>query len=573
MPIGWPVTAKPIPQTSITAQPPITWWSWVRPHAPALGLALVLMLIQSLATLAQPWVGGLLAQRLIQAQSINGLLTVLFLLVTAQAVLGYITFVQLQRVRARLVAEAGSQVYAHLQALPLGWHAERQRGDVLALLMGDVHRLGEFVTATLLPLVPLLLTFFGAVLVMWRLAPLIAVATVILLPLLFLFMKLAGRRLRPLGQATMQAWAEQSALATQNLELLPVVKAFATGTAEAERYRRAAGRVAEAELRQVRWQGVIQPLVQIVGAGGVLLLLGLAGRQILAGQLQVGALVSVFLYGLVLLQPLGQLAHLYGQWQTARGAARRLGEVLRTPPESDTGTLEALPRQADIEFSDVWFAYPGRPPVFQGFSLHIKAGETVAITGPNGAGKSTLAQLLLRLYEPQRGTISIGGIPLGRFRLDALRGQIGLVSQQVLLFNASVRDNIAYGCADADQARLERAARAARAHEFIQALPQGYDTVIGDQGVKLSGGQRQRLALARALLKDPPILILDEATAMFDPAGEAEFISACREILKTRTVLLITHRPASLALADRVLRLDGGRIEKISAQDARLSCN
>ncbi len=201
--------------------------------------------------------------------------------------------------------------------------------------------------------------------------------------------------------------------------------------------------------------------------------------------------------------------------------------------------------------------------MFEDFSLRIRAGETVAITGPNGAGKSTLAHLLLRLVEPRAGSISIGGTPLGRFRLAALRGQIGLVPQQVLLFNATVRDNIAYGYADAGQDEIERAAYAARAHAFIQALPQGYDTVIGDQGVRLSGGQRQRIALARALLKDPPILILDEATAMFDPAGEAEFIAECHAVLRERTVLLITHRPASLALADRVIRLADGRWEKV----------
>jgi subfamily B ATP-binding cassette protein MsbA len=167
--------------------------------------------------------------------------------------------------------------------------------------------------------------------------------------------------------------------------------------------------------------------------------------------------------------------------------------------------------------------------------------------------------LLLRLVEPQGGSVTIGGIDLREFRLQALRGQIGLVAQQVMLFNASVRDNIAYGRVDASQDAIEHAAQAARAHDFITQLPQGYDTVIGDQGVKLSGGQKQRIALARALLKDPPILILDEATAMFDPAGELEFIDECREVLANRTVILITHRPASLALADRVVRLEGGR--------------
>ncbi len=539
------------------------WGPWLRPQLPALSLALLLMLAQSVATLLQPWLGGQVAGRLLQAQGISTLLWALFGLFAAQALLGYLVAVQSQKVSSRLVAEAGSRLHAHLQALPLGWHAERRRGDVLALLTGDIHRLGEFIVAVALPLLPLLLTFLGALLVMWRLAPLIALAIACLLPLLFVLLKLAGRRLRPLGQASMQAWADQSALAAQQLELLPVVKAFATGELEARRYREGAHRLSAAEVRQVSWQGAILPLVQVAGAGVVLLLLGLAGREVVSGQLQVSHLVSVFLYGLVLVNPIGQLANVYGRTQAARGATRRLHEVLQAAPEPDASDVETIPADGDILFDRVAFAHPGRPPLFEDFSLRIRAGETVAITGPNGAGKSTLAHLLLRLVEPRAGSISIGGTPLGRFRLAALRGQIGLVPQQVLLFNATVRDNIAYGYADAGQDEIERAAYAARAHAFIQALPQGYDTVIGDQGVRLSGGQRQRIALARALLKDPPILILDEATAMFDPAGEAEFIAECHAVLRERTVLLITHRPASLALADRVIRLADGRWEKV----------
>jgi len=188
----------------------------------------------------------------------------------------------------------------------------------------------------------------------------------------------------------------------------------------------------------------------------------------------------------------------------------------------------------------------------------------VALTGPNGAGKSTLVHLVLRLLEPQAGRIAIDGIDVRDFRLSALREGVGLVAQQVMLFNASVLDNIAYGRADATPAQVEAAARAARAHDFVAALPQGYATVVGDQGVRLSGGQKQRISLARALLKDPPILVLDEATAMFDPEGEAEFIAECHEVLKQRTVILITHRPASLALADRILRLDGGSLADVN---------
>ncbi len=216
--------------------------------------------------------------------------------------------------------------------------------------------------------------------------------------------------------------------------------------------------------------------------------------------------------------------------------------------------------KGELAFEKVGYGYPGRESVLDNLDLHISAGETVGITGVNGAGKSTLIHLLLRFVDPDAGRVLLDGHDLREFALRNLRGHIGLVSQNVLLFNASVRDNIAYGNVAATQQEIEDAARAARADDFVMALPEGYATLVGDQGIRLSGGEKQRIALARALLKNPAVLILDEATAMFDPTGEREFIEECHEMLKQRTVLLITHRPASLALADRVLRMEQGRL-------------
>lgn len=534
--------------------------SVLRPHAAALLVAVLLMLLQSAATLAQPWVGGQLTDRLSFNQGIGGLLWVLFALISAQALLGYVVATQLQAVSGRLMADAGVALYGHLQQLPLDWHHARERGDVLALLTGDVWRLGNYVTGTLVPVVPLLFTFVGALVMMLRMSPKIAIAIGVLTPVLFIGLRLVGRRLRPLSHRAMQAWADQSSQSERNLSMLPVIKAFATEEAELGRYRERAESVRTLDLQRAWLEGAISPAVQVLGAGTVLLLLGVGGSQVVDRQMSLGSLVSLFLYGLVLVSPVSQLARMYGSTMAARGTAQRVLSALAAEPERDTGDLGFDGVRGEVAFEDVTFGYPGRPLLFEGLSLRVGAGETVALTGPNGAGKSTLVHLLLRLMEPQAGRVTIDGADVRDYRLGALREGIGLVSQQVLLFNATVAENIAYGRPEAGTEQIEAAARAARAHDFVEALPDGYQTVVGDQGVRLSGGQKQRIALARALLKDPPILILDEATAMFDPRGEEEFIAECGELLRQRTVILITHRPASLALADRVLQLDAGRL-------------
>ena len=540
----------------------------LRPHRAALALSLLLMLVQSTATLAQPWLGGVLTSRLVFGQGFGNLLWVLFGLIVAQQVLGYLVAVQLQTVSGHLVADAGSLVYRHLQTLPLEWHQARERGDVLSLLSGDVYRLGMFVTSTLLPLIPLLFTLVGALAMMLRVAPGIALAIAVLMPLLFVLLRLVGRHLRPLSHRSMQAWAEQTALAEQNLTMLPVIKSYTSEPAEAARYAQRTEAVRAVDLRLGRLDGAIAPVVHILGAGTILLLLGMASERIAGATMAIGDLVSLFLYGMVLVNPVSQLARVYGAIQSVRGTTQRLRQALGEAPETDAGTRDVAGRAPEIAFEGVDFAYPGREPLLQGFDLRIAAGETVALTGPNGAGKSTLVHLLLRLLEPDAGRVAIDGVDVRDYRLEALREGIGLVAQQVMLFNASIAENIAYGRAGAAPAQIEAAARAARAHDFVAALPQGYATVVGDQGVRLSGGQKQRIALARALLKNPAILVLDEATAMFDPQGEAEFIAECHEVLKQRTVLMITHRPASLALADTIYHLDGGRLSRVAAGEA-----
>jgi ATP-binding cassette subfamily B protein len=534
---------------------------YITPHVTILLLVLILLIADSMAALAQPWIAGKLASAVLGSGGIDlDMITRVLLLwlgiISLKAFLNFGNGYLVGATGEKMAAQLRKRVYEHMQVLPIAYFQMRKPGESLSLLSNDAMIISNFVTTTLVSLLPLLLTFFGAFYIMTQLDFQIAMVSVLLLPVYYVAMKLIGRKIRPIATDWVHAWSRMISLVEENLGMLPAIKSFRREKVEAQRFDSRNSELLTLSTRQILVQSIMAPSVSLLAGAGMLLLLWLGIQHIISQEITTADLVSLLLYAMLMTRPISGLANVYGQVQRTSGAAERLVDFFAEQPEPPEVPLPPLENvKGHIQFERVNFSYPGRQPLLEDMDLEIRTGETIALTGENGSGKSTLAYLLLRFIKPNSGRITIDGHDISQYSLDSIRDSVGLVAQNTLLLNGSVAENIAYGHYKASKEDIERAARTAGAHEFIKQLPDGYDTAIGDQGIRLSGGQRQRVSLARTLLTDPPILILDEATAMFDPQGEEDFIVECKDLLEKRTVILISHRPASLALANRVVKL------------------
>lgn len=545
-------------------------WRRAKQFRGELALISILSLFGSAVTLTIPWLAGQLLGGVVEGATASVTNTLALLIVALVSLTAFTIAANIasQVASLRILTRLRLEAYEHVQLMPMEFHDREKNGDLLALMTYEVGNLSSFLASTLTNVPSMVATAGGAIIVLFLLDPAMALVVPILVPVFYVLMKLVGRRMRIIAGKVRQAEVALISQADSDLNMLPAIKAFAGEEHHRSRYFEAAENSRRLSIARARISAFISPIVGLIAALAAIGLLIWGSGQLESGAQTPSELFAFLLYAALLTRPIGGLADIYGQFQIARGTLARLEAVLTMDTESGYREGKSIERaKGAIDFGAVTFGYPGRPTVLDGLSLSITPGEIVALTGDNGVGKSTLVRLLLRFYHPQAGRITLDGSDIADIQLQELRRQFGYVPQRALLFNGTIRDNVTFGqISESDAAQeqaIERALQLAQASEFIAELPQGIETEIGDDGVRLSGGQRQRIALARALLRDPPIYILDEATSMYDLESEAEFVEDCLEALQDRTVIIITHRPASLALADRVLKVTESGVSEV----------
>ena len=465
----------------------------------------------------------------------------------------------------RVVADIRCDVFGHVLSLDPLFYEETRVGEVLSRLTTDTTLLQSVVGSQVSVALRNLLLFLGGTAMLVITSPRLTGFVFLVVPLVVVPIILLGRRVRRLSRASQDRVADVGAFIDETLNAIRIVQSFGHEQIDRQRFT---GRVSDAfatAVRRIRMRAFLTAIVMMLVFGSVGVILWLGGHDVLAGRITAGELSAFVFYAVVVAGSVGAISEVIGDLQRAAGASERLMELLATPPGLvSPADPVALPQPATgaVSFEDVTFAYPSRPDTsaIQNFVLDVRAGETVALVGPSGAGKSTVFQLLLRFYDPVAGRIRFDGVDLRDADLAALRAGIAIVPQDAVIFAADAWENIGYGRPGATRDEIRAAAEAAHATEFIEALPDGFDSFLGEKGVRLSGGQRQRIAIARAILRNAPLLLLDEATSALDAESERIVQKALDHLMTGRTTLVIAHRLATVLKADRIVVMDRGCI-------------
>jgi ATP-binding cassette subfamily B protein len=455
-----------------------------------------------------------------------------------------------------------NRMYAHLQSLELGFFDSQQTGQLMSRSTVDLQAVRFFLGYGLIFILQSALTILIAAGVMLAVNPGLAVVALAPVPFVVMIAARYGRLNRPASQEVQQRIAELTAEAEENVSGVRVVKAFAQEARQMARFRGAVQRVFDQSMVSTKLRAFYNPFIGFLPQLGLAALLLVGGRQAINGSITIGEFVAFYGYVVMLTSPMRMLGIALGMAQRAVASGARVFEILdRAPRMSAPAGAPPLPEgRGAVRFDHITFAYEGADPVLREVSLEVEAGETVALVGATGSGKTTLAALVPRLYDPIEGRVLIDGADVSEVDLESLRREIALVSDDAFLFSATLRENIAYARPDATEAELRAAAARAGLAEFVESLPEGYETRVGERGLTLSGGQRQRVAIARALVANPRILILDDATSSVDATTESRIKEALREVMEGRTTFVIAHRLSTISLADEIVVLEDGRV-------------
>ena len=544
--------------------------AYLRPYRGRMTIAVISLVFGSILGLVFPWIMQNLVDTVFNQgdlAELNRITVVLIITFLVRSIFYYFQGYSLSYVGERIVVDLRNQLYQHLHELSLRFFADRRIGELVSRMSSDVTLIRTALTNNIATVLSQGITFVGSLVLMlllnWRLTLFILV----LAPIVAGSGALFGTRLRRLSTQVQDQLADSTAIAEEALSGVRTVKAFSREPYEVERYAQQTERTFSATMHLTVVRSAFGPLITFLAFSSLAGILWFGGKEVLAGRLSAGALIAFLVYGINIVASIGSFTSLYTQLQEAAGASQRIFELLDEIPEitnqPDAIHLPAL--KGRISFDNVSFAYPGSGHVLHDIDLEVQPGEVLALVGPSGAGKSTLFNLIPRFYDPTIGRVCVDGQDLRHVTLDSLRSQVGLVPQETHLFSGSVRENLRYGRLEANDQELVAAARAANAAGFIENLSAGYETLVGERGVKLSGGQRQRIAIARAILKDPRILLLDEATSSLDSESEGLVQEALERLMRGRTTVIIAHRLSTVHNADRIAVLDQGHLIELGS--------
>ena len=569
-----------------TPKKPITWtalkqmsrmYVHVKPYRGEFLVGLLMLLLSSGSNLAFPkYLGELVDAAQTDPSAIDGIALTLVVILLAQSVFSFGRIFFFERVAQRSLASLRSAMYNHLMSLPLPFFHEKRIGELTNRLQSDIGVLQETFTSTLAEFIRQIVIIVGGIALLVYQSPSLTGFMLLVLPLVVILGVAFGSRIRKYAKDVQTASAESNTIVDETLSAVATVKAYTQEGFEKNRYRTALDHVAALGIRGGIYRGAFSSFI-ILGLFGALVAVIWKGASLIAtGEMASGQLFSFVIYSGFIGGSVGGLADVYSRLQRAMGATEAIMAMLDEQPETSNQQPEtsnqqpaASNQQLAVRFSGVHFAYPTRPdvPVLQGLNLEIREGQQCALVGSSGAGKSTVVQLLYRFHDPQQGELLVQGRDARDWPLDELRGRMAWVPQDVVLFGRSILENIRYSRPEASDEEVRRAAEDANAWEFIERFPDGWNTQVGERGVQLSGGQRQRIAIARAMLRDPKLLVLDEATSSLDPESESLVQGALETLMRGRTSLVIAHRLSTVRHADVIAFIHEGQIAEMGSHD------